>query len=111
MMSVAMDAPGIRDMVAHGETGFLTREDIRDFSEKIETLVRSPEKRAVFSQAALKRARQFSSVKMAETMLEEYARLLKQPPDTLNPEVHRFKILKGLLQESLRRGKGADHHS
>jgi glycosyltransferase involved in cell wall biosynthesis len=102
MPVVAVDAPGLRDVVADGVCGFLTSEDPQDFSEKILFLIQSADKKETFSRASLKIARQFSSSKMADRMLKEYSHLLQQSPDTLNPEIHRFKILKGLLQEALR---------
>jgi glycosyltransferase involved in cell wall biosynthesis len=103
MPVVAVDAPGIRDIVAHGVSGFLTAEDTHEFSEKILILLQSAEKKDAFSKASLKIAEELSSSRMADRMLQEYSRLLQQSPDTLNPEIHRFKILKGLLQEALRK--------
>ncbi len=100
---VAVDAPGVRDIVEDGVNGFLTAEDTGEFSQKILILLSSPEKRDAFSKAAMKEAEGFSSSKMAERMLDEYALLLEKPPGTLNPEVHHFNILKGLLQEAVRK--------
>lgn len=100
---VAVDAPGVRDVVEHGVNGFLTTGDPGDFSEKILVLLSSPEKRAAFSKAALKTAGEFSTAIMAGRMLKEYALLLEKPSGALNPEVHHFNILKGLLQESVRK--------
>jgi len=100
---VAVDAPGVRDIVEDGVNGFLAAEDSDAFSEKILLLLSSPEKRAAFSKAALKNAEELSSSNMAERMLNEYARLLQKPSSALNPEIHHFKILKGLLQESVRK--------
>lgn len=98
---VAVDAPGVRDIVEDGVNGYLTPSAPEAFSQKILMLLHAPEKRAALSRACVSTAERFSAANMADRMLEEYTRLRQLPPYTLNPEVHRFKILKGLLQESL----------
>lgn len=100
---VAVDASGVRDIIEDGVHGYLTGEDPREFSEKILTLIHSQEKRVAFAKASLKKAETFAASKMADKVIHGYSRLLEQPSDRLNPEVHHFKILKGLLQESLRK--------
>ncbi len=103
--AVAVDAPGVRDMIRDGVNGYLTAEDGELFAEKVLRLTGSPEIRAAFSEAALKAASGYSASAMAERMLEQYAELLERPPDTLNPEIHHFNILKGLLREAVRGGQ------
>jgi len=98
---VAVDAPGVRDMVTDGVDGYLTDEDEDLFSRRILSLVESPEQRAAFSRAAEKKAARYRSSAMAGKVLDEYERLLRQPPETLNPEIHHFNILKGLLREAV----------
>jgi glycosyltransferase involved in cell wall biosynthesis len=100
--AVAVDAPGVRDTIQDGVNGYLTPEDVDVFSERILSLIGSPETRAAFSEAAQKTAAAYSASRMAERMLQEYAELLRRPPDTLNPEIHHFNILKGLLREAVR---------
>ncbi len=100
--AVAVDAPGVRDTIRDGVNGYLTPEDADVFSERILSLIGSPETRAAFSEAAQKTAADHSASRMAERMLQEYAELLRRPPDTLNPEIHHFNILKGLLREAVR---------
>ncbi len=102
---VAMDAPGVRDMIEDGVQGFLTPEDPHLFSERILELIESSEKYTACSEASLKRAESFSAARMAERVLQEYCLLLKKPPESLNREIHHFRILMGILQESLRKGK------
>ncbi len=100
--AVAVDAPGVRDMIRDGVNGYLCPEDEERFAERIRQLTGSPETRTAFSHAAKEAAARYSASAMAERMLQEYAELLRQPPDTLNPEIHHFNILKGLLREAVR---------
>lgn len=75
---VATDIPGTRDLVAHGETGFLTsvgdRAALARFAHK---LLEDPQMRAQFGEAGRQRvARDFSVERMVAAHAELYRRLL-----------------------------------
>ncbi|MDX1764855.1 MAG: glycosyltransferase, partial [bacterium] len=76
---VAVDAPGVRDMVTDSVDGYLTEEDEGLFARRILLLLDSPDHRAAFSRAAEEKAAQFQSSAMGGKILDEYEHLLQQP--------------------------------
>jgi len=106
MPVVAVDAPGVRDMVEDGLEGFLTPENGEIFAERILFLLDHPERWTACAQACRIKAEAFSASRMAERMLLAYERLRKVPRERLNRKIHHFTIVKGLLQEALRRVEG-----
>ncbi len=75
---VAVDAPGVREVVKDGENGrLLSRENERKFSEALYACSAwSPQEKQKFKQAALKTAKGFSMHEWGERALEIYKRLL-----------------------------------
>jgi glycosyltransferase involved in cell wall biosynthesis len=67
--NVASDAPGLRDSVRHGETGFLVREgDVEAFAERIAALLSDDALAARMSAAALAWSRGFDWERAADQM-------------------------------------------
>jgi glycosyltransferase involved in cell wall biosynthesis len=67
--NVASDAPGLRDSVRHGETGFLVRDgDVGAFAERIGALLADDALAARMSAAALEWSRRFEWERAADQM-------------------------------------------
>ncbi len=73
---VAVDAPGVRDVV-NGKNGFMVRESIREFSEKVIRVLDDKKLMEKMSQNARKTASKYSISKMAKRMLDVYKSVLK----------------------------------
>ena len=73
---VAVDSPGIRDVV-NGKNGFMVKESIRDFSEKVIKVLDDSKLRKKMSQNARKTAADYSISKMSKRMLKIYKSVLK----------------------------------
>lgn len=75
---VAVRAPGARDIIQDGETGFLVPENIGEFFQSVQKLIDNPELRMKFSEEAKKVAREkYTSKVCAEKMLKIYNSLIK----------------------------------
>ncbi len=79
---VAVDAPGVRDIVRDGENGrLLPEEDAAAFVDALDWLVDLPaEARQRLEQGIAQTARQFSMNRSAEAMLELYDELIRTEP-------------------------------
>jgi len=75
---VAVDAPGVRDVLREGRGGYLVPEDARLFSEKILTLLNDPDLLEEKSGEAREVAERFSAKTMAEKLLESYQKRLEE---------------------------------
>ncbi len=73
---VAVDSPGIKDVV-DGKNGFLTKECLSEFSEKIIMILEDNALREEMSQNARKTASKYSIQKMSRKMLKVYELVLK----------------------------------
>jgi len=73
---VAVDAPGIRDVV-NGKNGFMVKHSIRDFSEKVIKVLDNNKLREKMSKNARKTASDYSISKMSRKMLQVYKSVLK----------------------------------
>ena len=72
---VAVDSPGIREVV-DGKNGFLTKELLSEFSEKIIKILENDALRKEMSQNARKTASRYSIQKMSKRMLKVYKSVL-----------------------------------
>jgi glycosyltransferase involved in cell wall biosynthesis len=78
--NVASDAPGLRDSVRHGETGFLVPVgDVDGFSERMGALLADDALASRMSEAAVAFARRFSWDRAADQMEAAIATALKGP--------------------------------
>lgn len=77
---VASDAPGIREVVADGETGLLTPpEDAERLAQAITAILEDPERAASMGAAARARAQErFTIERMAQTAEAIYRELLRE---------------------------------
>ena len=67
--NVATDAPGLRDTVRHGETGFLVAaDDLDGFTSRVDELLRDPALAERFSRAALAWSQRFDWDRAADAM-------------------------------------------
>ncbi len=78
--AVVVDAQGVKESILPGEDGFLTGENLDDFSEKVVTLLKDGALRAIMSERAAKNsARDFSSGTIAKKVESVYNSLIKCP--------------------------------
>ena len=77
--AVAVGALGVKDMVRHGQDGFLCENDPKDLSEKTLALLRDPSLRAKMSENAKKAAHAFSKESCAAKLLTCYESVIRQP--------------------------------
>ena len=75
--SVAVSAFGAKEMIRHGEDGYLSPEREEDFSRFLLKLVQDPALRAEMSRKALENARYFSAEYTTERLIREYEKLIK----------------------------------
>jgi glycosyltransferase involved in cell wall biosynthesis len=76
---VAVEATGARDIVQNNETGFLTREKEKEFSNAVIKLVENAELRKKFSENAKKISREkYTSKICAQKMLAVYEQAIKR---------------------------------
>ena len=73
---VAVDAPGVREVI-NGKNGFMVRESIKEFSEKVIKVLDDNKLREKMSQNARKTATNYSISKMSRKMLKVYKSVLK----------------------------------
>lgn len=69
---IAVDAIGTSDIVQPGHTGYIVREDIEEFGDKILYLLKNPTRLKIMSQNAAKEINFYSIPNMARKMLEAY---------------------------------------
>ena len=80
--AIGTDVPGIRFLIAHGETGILVPSgDHRALGKRIVQLAEDRELRARMGEAARVRAREFSDVAMAEHYADLYERVAGRAKD------------------------------
>ncbi len=77
--TVALDAPGAREVVRDGRNGrLLPREDSDEFAASLEWVLENPERREMLRQAARETAEEFSMPRCAERALAIYGQLLEE---------------------------------
>lgn len=69
---VAVDAIGTSDIVQPGHTGYIVRDDITEFADKILYLLKNPTRLAIMSKNAAKEINYYSIPNMAKKMLGAY---------------------------------------
>jgi len=74
---IAVDAIGTSDIVQPGHTGYIVRDDINEFSEKILYLLKNPTRLAIMSKNAAKEINFYSIPNMAKKMLGAYQKAIK----------------------------------
>ncbi|MFB6291744.1 MAG: glycosyltransferase [Candidatus Bipolaricaulia bacterium] len=73
---VALDAPGVRDVIKSDKGGFLVPEDVEAFSEKVLDLLKDSGLLSQKSEEAKKVARKFSAETMTRKLFESYLEVL-----------------------------------
>jgi glycosyltransferase involved in cell wall biosynthesis len=75
--AVCIGAMGVQDILAHNEGGFLTQDDVSEFSSCVLKLIYDESLYHTKSQEAKSRAMQFSSFRMAERLVEVYEEVIE----------------------------------
>jgi glycosyltransferase involved in cell wall biosynthesis len=70
--AVAVDAIGTSDTISPGHTGYITRENLDEYAQKVLYLLKNPTRLKVMSANAAKAIYNYSIPKMAKKMLETY---------------------------------------
>lgn len=73
---VAVDAPGVRDVLNRGKGGYLVPEEVTPFSKKVLSLLEDEELLAQKSKEAREVAEKFSAKTMAGKLLESYEEVM-----------------------------------
>ncbi|MFB6215091.1 MAG: glycosyltransferase, partial [Candidatus Bipolaricaulia bacterium] len=73
---VAVDAPGVRDVITGDKGGYLVPEDVATFSEKVKELLESPDLLNRKSEEAKEVARSFSAETMTRKLFESYVEVM-----------------------------------
>lgn len=73
---VAVDGPGIRDVLKDGQGGYLVPEDKEQFADSVNHLLSNPALLASKAKEAESLADDFSAIKMAKTLVEHYRRAI-----------------------------------
>ncbi len=73
---VAVDAPGVRDVLQNDKGGYLVGEEVGVFSEKVLELLNDPKTLRKKSDEAIEVARKFSAKTMARKLLNSYQEVL-----------------------------------
>ncbi len=73
---VAVDAPGVRDVLKNDRGGYLVPEEVGVFSEKVLELLRDRELLRKKSEEAREVARKFSAETMARKLLQSYTKVM-----------------------------------
>jgi len=79
--TVAIDKLGPSKIIIDGKTGYLTKNNLNEFTSKIYKLLKNDRLRQQMGKAARVRAEQFASEKMADRMLDLYQLVIKQHKD------------------------------
>lgn len=98
---VAVDAPGVRDVVVDGENGYLVSEgNLQGFCERCERLLEDADERGRFAGSARQRARQLSLARTTQKIEESYRYVLRHP----HPErSERFLLLREVFRYQFER--------
>lgn len=76
---VALDATGVKDLIINNSTGFLVKEDKKEFAVAVKRLLEDEKLRLKFSENARELAHsKYTSFACAKKLLETYERLIKK---------------------------------
>lgn len=75
---LAVKAPGIVDIITDGVEGILVENEVGQFAEALEKVVKNPQLREVLSQGALKTSAQYDIDTISERMLNLYQEIIEQ---------------------------------
>lgn len=78
---VAVEAPGIREMVTSGEDGYFTRLSLEEFTERVEQLLHNEALRVSMGMRAKQAVKAYSSRSTAGRLCQEYLRLAAVKPN------------------------------
>ncbi len=73
---MAVDAFGVKEMVEHGESGFLTALDLEEFSSRITSLLLNDQLYRYMSEQARLHAEKISSGACAQKLLKAYEEVI-----------------------------------
>ncbi len=74
---VAVDASGTRDILKHGQQGYLVENNPEALAAAIKRLLSNPERMQKFAQAAYKKAQSFNIEKLTERLLDVYEQAIR----------------------------------
>jgi glycosyltransferase involved in cell wall biosynthesis len=74
---VAVDASGTRDMLKHGQQGYLVENDAEALAAGIKKLLSNPDRMQKFAQAACKKAQSFNIEHLTEKLLNVYEQAIR----------------------------------
>ena len=74
---VAVDASGTRDILKHGQQGYLVENDATALASAIKRLLSNPERMQKFAQAAYKKAQSFNIQKLTDKLLDVYEQAIR----------------------------------
>lgn len=74
---VAVDASGTRDILKHGQQGYLVENDAEALAAGIRKMLSHPERMKKFSEAAYKKAQTFSIERLTDKLLNVYAEAIR----------------------------------
>jgi glycosyltransferase involved in cell wall biosynthesis len=74
---VAVDASGTRDILKHGQQGYLVENDANALASAIKRLLSNPERMQKFAQAAYKKAQSFNIQKLTDKLLDVYEQAIR----------------------------------
>lgn len=88
---VAVDASGTRDILKHGQQGYLVENDAEALATGVIKLLANPERMQRFAEAAYKRAQSFNIESLTEKLLDVYEQAIREKKKnrfvTVNPPV------------------------
>jgi glycosyltransferase involved in cell wall biosynthesis len=88
---IAVDASGTRDILRHGQQGYLVENNAEALSAAIKKLLSNPDQMKKFSEAAYKKAQSFNIEKLTEKLLDVYEQAIRDKKKnrfvTVNPPV------------------------
>lgn len=74
---VAVNASGTRDILKHGQQGYLVENDATALASAIKRLLSNPERMQKFAQAAYKKAQSFNITKLTDKLLDVYEQAIR----------------------------------
>ncbi len=74
---VAVNASGTRDILKHGQQGYLVENDAEALAEAIKKLLANPERMQKFAQAAYKKAQSFNIESLTKKLLDVYEQAIR----------------------------------
>jgi len=74
---VAVDASGTRDILKHGQQGYLVENDAEALAAGIKKLLSNPDRMQKFAEAAYKKAQSFNIEKLTERLLDVYEQAIR----------------------------------